>query len=308
MEDIEQVQARLRNIRSITPILSALRTIALGGWRVALARLNAVRAYQEQLMEILYLILPRLSGARSRGRPPPVSAARRSLLVVGSERGLCGLFTTSVVTVAETELARWRAIGIEAELMVLGERARREFRRRNLVPTWEARLPATGVPSIHLATELLAKTLPRFNMGELEAVAVAYNHYLGPARYEPRVLELLPLVLPQHILAEPPWPPPIIDTDPHSLYQQITAQLVVIAFFRVLLESAAAEQSARFQLMEGASQNSRRLIDELTLAYHTARQQSITLEMLDLAVGAGLVGQSQSPWSEASSPGIPADA
>ncbi|MBC7263142.1 MAG: F0F1 ATP synthase subunit gamma [Chloroflexi bacterium] len=307
MEDIEQVEARLRNIRSITPILSALRTIALGGWRVALARLNAVRAYQEQLTDILYLILPRLSGTRLHGQPTKATVARRGLLVIGSERGLCGLFTTSVVAVAEAELARWRAMGIEGELMVLGERARREFRRRNLFPVWEARLPVTGVPSICLAAELVAKTLPRFNRGELEAVAVAYNHYLGPARYESRVLELLPLVWPHRAVRRPPWPPPIIDTDPYSLYQQITEQLVLIAFFRVLLESAAAEQSARFQLMEGASQNSHRLIDELTLAYHMARQQRITMEMLDLAVGAGLVGQSQTQWSEMSSTDMPAD-
>ena len=69
----------------------------------------------------------------------------------------------------------------------------------------------------------------------------------------------------------------------------MTRQLTELSFYRVLLESAAAEQSARFQLMEGASQNSRRLIEELTLTYHTARQEAVTEEMLELAVSAGLI-------------------
>ncbi|MCK4451452.1 MAG: F0F1 ATP synthase subunit gamma, partial [Anaerolineae bacterium] len=87
-----------------------------------------------------------------------------------------------------------------------------------------------------------------------------------------------------------PWPPPIIETDPLSLYARVVEQLTAASLYRLLLESAAAEHVARFQLLEGATQSAERLIAELTLVVQTARQQAITREMQELAVGAGLIG------------------
>ena len=87
-----------------------------------------------------------------------------------------------------------------------------------------------------------------------------------------------------------PWPPPIIETDPLGLYARLIEQWTSASLHGLLLESAAAEHSARFQLLEGATQNAERLIAELTLVVQTARQQAITREMQELATGAGLVG------------------
>jgi F-type H+-transporting ATPase subunit gamma len=87
------------------------------------------------------------------------------------------------------------------------------------------------------------------------------------------------------------WPPPIIDTDPLSLYTTVIEQSVAVELYRVLLASSAAEHSMRFQLMESATQNADRLIEELTLIIRTARRQEITQEMQELAAGAGLLGR-----------------
>jgi F-type H+-transporting ATPase subunit gamma len=80
----------------------------------------------------------------------------------------------------------------------------------------------------------------------------------------------------------------------HSLLRRTDEQLLALSFYQVLLESTAAEQSSRYQLMDGASENSRRLIEELTLTYQTARQDAVTMEMLELAVSAGLVAPEES--------------
>jgi F-type H+-transporting ATPase subunit gamma len=87
------------------------------------------------------------------------------------------------------------------------------------------------------------------------------------------------------------WPPPIIETDPFSLYATVVEQWAAVKLYEVLLDAAAAEHSTRFQLMESATQNTDRLIDELTLAIQTARRQQITQEMAELAAGAGLIGR-----------------
>jgi F-type H+-transporting ATPase subunit gamma len=88
-----------------------------------------------------------------------------------------------------------------------------------------------------------------------------------------------------------PWPPPIVETDPLSLYAAVVEQWAAVQLYEVLLDAAAAEHSTRFQLMEAATQNTDRLIDELTLTIQTARRQEITQEMAELAAGAGLIGR-----------------
>jgi F-type H+-transporting ATPase subunit gamma len=88
-----------------------------------------------------------------------------------------------------------------------------------------------------------------------------------------------------------PWPPPIIETDPLSLYATVVDQWAAVQLYEVLLDAAAAEHSTRFQLMESATQNTDRLIDELTLTIQTARRQEITQEMAELAAGSGLIGR-----------------
>jgi F-type H+-transporting ATPase subunit gamma len=88
-----------------------------------------------------------------------------------------------------------------------------------------------------------------------------------------------------------PWPPPIIETDPHSIYASVVEQLAAVQLYDILLEAAAAEHATRFQLMETATQNADRLIEELTLITQTARRQAITQELAELAAGAGLIGR-----------------
>jgi len=225
-----------------------------------------------------------------------VSQARVVALVVGSERGLCGRFNAAVVERTERYLAEQETAGAQVELIVMGTRAARIFRRREAAPASLATLPVTGLPSYHLVFDLTRRWLARYEEHELDAVDLIYNAYHGTGRYEPTVVRLIPSTLPapgppdgRRSLTEP-WPPPIIETDPLSLYARVVEQLTAARLYELLLESAAAEHAARFQLMEGATQNVERLIEELTLAVQTARQQAITQEMQELAVGAGLIG------------------
>jgi F-type H+-transporting ATPase subunit gamma len=84
--------------------------------------------------------------------------------------------------------------------------------------------------------------------------------------------------------------PTIIETDPLSLYTHVIEQWTATRLYELLLESATAEHSTRYELMGAATQNADRLIDELTLAIQTTRQQAITQEMQELAAGAGMIG------------------
>jgi F-type H+-transporting ATPase subunit gamma len=292
MEDLERAQARLDNVRSVEPILSALRTVSLGSWKAALKQSVHLRQYGERLMLILPLLVPHLPARRRGKREPDPAPGQVTALVIGSERGLCGRFNTTLIKRAEQYLAEQKAASVQVELMALGTRLRRLLQQRGHSLTWSGTLSLTALPPYAVALDLTSRWLTRYEAHALDAVDLIYNTYHSMGRYEPTVSRLLPPRLPaeRSSPASAPWPPPIIETDPLSLYVHVVQQWASISLHRVLLDSAAAEHSARYQLMEGATQNADRMIEELTLAVQTARQHEITQEMQELAAGAGLIG------------------
>jgi F-type H+-transporting ATPase subunit gamma len=297
--DQEGIQARLNNIRSVEPILGAMRTIALGSWQAALNRQARVRRYSQRLGELLLPVVDLLGSHRRRGHKPgrrsEPESGRIQAVVIGSERGLCGAFNSSLIQTVEAVLARYAADGFDVQIAVLGSRVRRGLDRGGHVLEWTRPLPMTTLPSSELAHELVHTWLRRYQDRELDGVYVIYNSYKSSTVYEPISVRLVPPPLPAWsdgaLPGEAiPWPAPYIDTDPVALYTRLIRLWTTTEMYRLLLDSAAAEHSARYQLMEGATQNANRLIDELTLALQAARQQAITSEMQELAVGAGLLG------------------
>jgi len=288
METQQRLTARLDNIRAAEPLLSALRNIALGNRLMALNKARQVQRYRGNLLHILTLVSPRLSAPPRRRHDAREGGEGIALLVIGSERGLCGAFNHTVVAYAQRILEGRLTSGAGVKLMALGARALRVFRRRGVSPVWSASLSVTGLPPYALARELVSQLLLSYGNYDLDAVEVVYNAYRGMARYEPSTHRLLPPDLTLRAPEEPEWPP-IIETDPLGLCARILELWLSGTLYGLMLESAAAEHSVRYQLLDGASQNAQRLIDELSLSLQMARQEAITSEMQELATGSGLL-------------------
>jgi F-type H+-transporting ATPase subunit gamma len=326
MEELERAQERLENIRSVKPILSGLRTISLGSWQGALKRQTGVQDYAGRLRAMLPSLLPQLQARRTilaqlrarlfaytlqpANRGPradrPTQPVRFEALVIGSERGLCGRFNVAVAEEAERYLKEHVAQGVDVHLRTLGSRAQRVLQRRGYETPQAGALSVTALPPFSLAFELASAWLAAYERQELDAVDLIHNGYRGTGAYKPTVTRLIPprivrdeaprrapkgIEPPTARQPRGPWPPPIVETDPLSLYATVIEQWAAVQLHQVLLDSAAAEHSTRFQLMESATQNADRLIEELTLTIQTARRQQITQEMGELAAGAGLIGR-----------------
>jgi F-type H+-transporting ATPase subunit gamma len=299
MEDLERIQERLGRIESIQPVLAALGTISLASWRLALRQRKQVQLYSDQLARAASQLPDQvfghapIQGPAGGPEPDPSRPIRRTILVLGSERGLCGRFNVAAVGRAELLLSQDLPTGSTVELLALGSRTGHMLGRRGHRPEWTGRLSLTTLPPFELARGLAERWLVRYEEATLDELYLVYNEYSGIGRYEPCVSLLIP---PADLISEGgdregPDPTPIIETDPNSLYRRLVSMLVAARLHEVLIRSAAAEHSTRYQLMDGASQNAERIIDELTLTVQSARQQAITREMQELAAGAGLVGQ-----------------
>lgn len=292
MEDIERIRERLENIRSVEPIIGSLRTIAAGGWRLAVRRLEACEEYAENLAEILGVVLPQVPRndlASGFVTLEPVPPRKPAMLVIASERGLCGSFNDIVLEGAERLIAEQQLESELVQIITLGSRAEAHFLRHGRPLLLAQPLPVTRVPSFEIVRHLAVTLQGLLSSDVVDAIDVVYSPYRAGITLPPVSRRWLPIdasALPRGSLR---WPSPIIEGDKAALARRALEEWAFVHLFRLVIESSASEQNARFRAMDAATSNLRRLIDELTLGYHVARQHAITMEMLDLVAGAGML-------------------
>lgn len=298
--ELQKITSRLENIRSVKPILAALRTISLGSWQMARSRQRSIQAFSHRLLGLLPVLVSHLKPSGlgwlrhwTRGDARPAQASGRAiLLVIGSERGLVGGYNRALLESVRAFLGK-REFG-EIELMALGSRMVRVLTQGGMVPSWSRALSLTKLPEYGLAYGLVQEWLERYEAYDIDSVYIVYNADRGAGRYMSTSHRLLPPVLPEHGLStaghvDPRFHGVIVETDPVSLYATVVQQWAATSLYGILIEAALTEHATRYQLMESATQNADDLIEALMLIVQSARRQAITREMQELAVSAGLL-------------------
>ncbi len=301
MEDLERIKERLDNIRSIQPIITSLRTIAAGSWSSGLRRLQGCREVSANLLKVIADVWPHIDTelAMSQGFFSEEPPARNVLvLVIASEQGLCGAYNDTVLRGADALIGQLRIRASHVLVATLGARALDHFRKSGVEPVRAYAAPITRLPSLDLVGEISGDLQSMVASGQVDAVEVIHAPYAPGRMSPPEMVRWLPVSANELPAREEQWPPPIIESDPRLLFERSARQYRGVRLFELVTESAASEHAARYRSMDAASTNLKNLIEELTQGYHAARQHAITMEMLDLVAGSGLLrkpsGQSES--------------
>ncbi|HET59222.1 MAG TPA: hypothetical protein ENN32_02495 [Chloroflexi bacterium] len=301
-EGFEGVKNRVDNISTVKPILEALRTISLGSWQTALKRQRSMQTFSKNYDDILRIIGPKLktealTAPRKRRVDESAPLQPTIVLVVGSERGLCGSYNQMLMRALkkyrEKEMAEERSVAV----WVLGTRLYRLLRSAKIPVVWWQPLSSTALPEYSAVHKISAAWMRAYEQYRVDEVFIMAHHYRGPGRSIVRMERVLPFASFSDELEEDQeeeeqeiFPEPVIETDPVRIYFQVAKQMATMRMYEILLNAAAAEHSTRYQLMEEASQNAERMILEMTEILQMYRREAITREMQELAAGAGLLG------------------
>ena len=296
-EGNDRVQARVDNISTVKPILEALRTISLGSWQSALKKQKSVSSFAQNYFEILEMVAPSaqkmIHKQKVRRTKPENEAIQPIILVmVGSERGLCGAYNQQLL--AKLKQMDGKFAEKPVALWIMGTRLFRLVKRAGFTVDWWQPLSSTSLPEYSAVHKISRQWLKAYEARQLDEVYLLSHHYLSAGKSEVRQERLLPYTLEfaheSSADAYEGWPIPILETDPLKLYLKVVEQMGTMSFYSLLLDAAASEHSTRYQLMEEASQNAGRMIDEMTELLQMYRREAITREMQELASGAGLLG------------------
>lgn len=293
-QSFERAKSRLNNIETIEPLLGALRTISMGAWQKSLNDIEKLKRYEENLSRILPTILPHIKSPRLQKtklitKKPELAA--NIILIIGTERGLCGKFNENL---AENALTWIREQNFSSyQIWAIGSRMVRILERMNVDISWRNPIPArdlSNYPQAYLTTQ---NWLDQYESFAFSHFVILFNQVAKGSNFDFSTFNLMPYEIPLSLSAagkkEEKWPPPIIETDPKGIYHQIIQHYIASSFLKILLKSAAAEHSARFILMQEAEDNAEDIIEELTQVIQNERKRKITQQMQELAAGAGLL-------------------
>lgn len=297
MATLLDIRRRLKSVKSTQQITRAMKLVAAAKLRRSQDRVIAARPYAKTLEATLASVAsrvpPREDGAPAHpllGRAAEEAAEKRvALVVVTGDRGLCGAFNANVNRTVIGFRRELEARGTERIAFVTLGRKGSDFWRRRGVEILDARPGLFSSFGYDTAAEIARSLAKRYVDGELDAVYVVYNEFRSVISQIVRTRRLLPLELPSggaavggvDYLYEP---------EPEAILNRLLPRHLEFQLYRVLLESAAAENGARMTAMDGATKNAGEMIDSLALTYNRARQARITKELIEIVSGAQGLG------------------
>lgn len=292
-QNFERVKSRLDNIRAIEPLLGALRTMSMGAWQMALNKLARMQQYEQNYDHIMAEILPHLKDQRVRKPEGKQSTeiADTIILIVGSERGLCGKFNQALANNALSWIENQSFPSYQ--IWAMGSRMIRDLNRMDVNIGWRKPLPASSVISYQQAYLITQNWMDQYESYAFNQFTILFNQLAKGGRHESSSFTLLPYEIHHDISvidrSSQAFPPPIIETDPKGIYRRIIQHSIASSFYKILLKSGAAEHSARFNMMQDAKDNAEDIIEELDQVVNAERKRKVTQEMQELASSAGLL-------------------
>jgi len=287
MPSLQSLRRKIASVKNTQKITKAMKMVAAAKLKRAQERILTARPYAHQLREVM----SNLSQRVNRDSHPLLSRRDGNmleLLVVTSDRGLCGAFNTNILRRAGEFLEEQRRQGKQVSVSLIGRKSIDFFKRRD----WPIRQEWPGVfdrLSFEHALDIGQNVVSQYHEGTFDHLYVVYNEFKSAMQQEVIVEKFLPIESlheAQGDHAQSPVGGYLYEPDEGELLETLLPKHFEIQMYRALLESAAAEQAARMTAMDGATRNAGELIKKVTLFYNKTRQAAITKELMDIVGGA----------------------
>jgi len=276
------IRRRIRSVKNTQQITKAMKMVAAAKLRRAQERMFAARPYAGGLRQVLASVATRVDISAHpllQTREPERNVV---VVVVTADRGLCGAFNANVIRAAQNFIRENAFEGVE--LLTIGRKASDFFRRRP-IPIRKNVFVAQAL-SLDVAKEIADSLIKDFIDEKIDGVYVVYNEFKSLIAQHVRAERLLPIA--REFEADPNRPAIdyLYEPGPEQILSDLLPKHIEFQLYRVLLESAAAEQGARMTAMEAATKNASDMINYLTLTYNRIRQAAITKEIIEIVSGA----------------------
>lgn len=286
MATLRDIKNRIRAVQNTQKITKAMKMVSAAKLRKVQSRMLDLRSYADKMQEVLVSLA---KGADRESHPLLAFRPRKTVevVVITSDRGLCGAFNTNILKAAQIYIDDYKKDGFEVSISTVGKKAKDYFKRRG-VNTRNSWTGISGNVSFSNVGEIANNIKENYINETIDEVTIVYNAFKSMVAQSVTKAKLLPLAPVEEGKAEagPEAPADFIyEPSMAAIFDRLIPRNVDIQIYRALLESSAAEEAARMSAMENATQSCDEMVGRLTLQYNKARQASITGELMDIVGG-----------------------
>ena len=283
----KEIKGQISSIKNTQKITKAMEMVAASKMKKAQGRMSAARPYAKMIKNVV----GHLASAHPEYKHPFLvkrdTVKRVGLIVVSSDRGLCGGLNTNLFKKALKQIHDWNKKSIEVDVCTIGSKAEKFFKRLNVNLVAEASHLGDS-PEINDVIGPIKIMLDNFMEGKIDELHLAENKFINTMSQEPGLNKLLPTESNAEDNLSHHWDY-IYEPDSKSVIDNLLIRYIESLVYQGIVENVACEMSARMVAMKSASDNASDLIDELQLVYNKARQASITQELSEIVAGAAAV-------------------
>jgi F-type H+-transporting ATPase subunit gamma len=291
MPGSKEIRTKIKSVQNTRKITKAMEMVAASKMRKAQERMRAARPYSEKIRRLA----ANLSQANvteyrhaflSRGEVAEVK--RIGLIVVTTDKGLCGGLNTNVLRQALSNMRQWQAGGVtDIQVTCIGNKGL-GFMQRAGAKVISHITHLGDTPHLDKLVGPVKVMIDAFRNGELDAVHLAYTRFINTMKQEPVIEPLLPLSGERMGTPERSWDY-LYEPDAQVVIDELLLRYVEALIYQGVAENMASEQSARMVAMKAATDNAGSVIKELQLIYNKARQAAITKEISEIVGGAAAI-------------------
>lgn len=283
----KEIRTKIKSIKNTQKITKAMEMVAASKMRKAQDRMQASRPYADRIRNVI----GHLAHAHPEYRHPYLAqrpVKRVGLIVISSDRGLCGGLNANMFRATIMSMKQWRDQQVPFDLCTIGTKAFAFFNRmRGNIVAQTAQMGDS--PQVADLIGVVKVMLDAYDKGEIDKVFLVYNKFVNTMTQSPQIEQVLP-IMPDEGKAElgHHWDY-IYEPEAKDVLDALLMRYVESLVYQAVVENLACEQAARMVAMKSASDNAGDIIGELQLAYNKARQAAITQELSEIVAGAAAV-------------------
>ena len=287
MPGTKEIRVKIKSVQNTRKITKAMEMVAASKMRKAQERMRMARPYGEKIRNVAAHISHANPEYRHPFLVPRDSVKRVGIIVITTDKGLCGALNTNLLRMALNQYKAWQAEGEEIDVCCIGNKGFGFMQRigANIV---SHAIQIGDRPQMEKLIGTIKVMLDGYTKDRFDRLLIGYTRFINTMKQEPVIEQLLPLSGERLGAPATVWDY-LYEPEAKAVLDQVMTRYIEAIIFQAVAENMASEQSSRMVAMKAASDNAADLIDELTLIYNKNRQAGITKELSEIVGGAAAV-------------------
>ena len=289
MANLKEISRQIKSVKNTQKTTKAMKLVSSAKLRRTQQLSEQAKSYALKINDILSEIAARMSRVQEEDNINRAFIANDNpkvvdIVFVTADKGLCGGFNMATIKAVRGLIEKYTQMGSTVRLRAAGRKAIDYFNFQG-VELLDSEVGLSSAPTYEKAADFIASAYDDFNNGATDKVVMVYNGFLNMLAQELKVKDLLPVSLDSVSVNHELSMMDVEPDDDEEILNELTAKYVDFNMYYSLIDSLAAEHSARMQAMDNATNNAKERVNDLTVEFNKARQAAITTELIEIISG-----------------------